>query len=250
VAWRLQLADAQIAELAGQRRDHLRLGAFPTALATFVPAAIARLRITRGDLRVRLSEVTADSLEPRMLAGEFDVAVGYQESIVERREHQDAERLDLFQETFLIGLPPQHPLAGDAGRAGSVSLAQLADDDWIMPSAEGFLVQACRDAGFEPRIVSVTSDPLATRGLITRGLGVGWVAGLLRHDCSGVAIRPVRDPMRRRDIYALLPPGDRHPAAADLVEALTATAASLGESNSRPQTRNAGPPRYSSRYGA
>src|SRR5215210_6619619 len=51
VAWRLELADAQIGDLAGQRRDHVRLGAFPTALAGFVPSAIARLRLSHGDLR-------------------------------------------------------------------------------------------------------------------------------------------------------------------------------------------------------
>src|SRR3954451_1605371 len=37
VAWRLELADKQIAELSSKHREHLRLGAFPTALAGFVP---------------------------------------------------------------------------------------------------------------------------------------------------------------------------------------------------------------------
>jgi DNA-binding transcriptional LysR family regulator len=85
----------------------------------------------------------------------------------------------------------------------------------------------CRDAGFDPRIVSTTSDPFATRGLIARGLGVGWVPSLLTDDYSDVAIRPVKDPMRRRDIYALLPPGDRHPLAKPVIDALIETAAEL-----------------------
>jgi hypothetical protein len=34
-------------------------------------------------------------------------------------------------------------------------------DDWLVPSTEGFLVQACHDAGFDPRIVSTR----ATRSL-------------------------------------------------------------------------------------
>src|SRR3954471_8339231 len=54
IAWRLELAESHLAALAGQRREHVRLGAFPTALAGFVPAAVARLRLTRHDLRVRL----------------------------------------------------------------------------------------------------------------------------------------------------------------------------------------------------
>src|SRR4051812_37330613 len=44
VAWRLELADTQLASLASQRRESIRVGAFPTALAAFVPAAVARLR--------------------------------------------------------------------------------------------------------------------------------------------------------------------------------------------------------------
>ena len=222
VAWRLQLADTQITDLAEERRDQIRLGSFPTALASFVPAAIARLRLAHHDLRILLSEVTASTLEPRFLSGEFDVAVGYQDATTERREFHGAQRIDLFQETFLVGLPPQHRLAG---ATGPVSLTKFAKDDWIVPSTEGFLIQACRDAGFDPRIVATTSDPLATRGLIARGLGVGWVPSLLIDEYSGVTIRPVKDPMRRRDIYALLPPGDRHPLAKHVIDTLIETAA-------------------------
>ncbi|MGO9889645.1 MAG: LysR family transcriptional regulator [Solirubrobacteraceae bacterium] len=227
VAWRLQLADSQIATLAEQHREHVRLGAFPTALASFVPAAIARLRDAHGDVQFQLSELTAANLEARLLAGEFDVALGYQDATSERREIPGAERIDLFQETFLVGLRADHRLAGSTT---PISLANFAKDDWIVPSTEGFLIQACRDAGFDPRIVAVTSDPLATRGLITRGLGVGWVASLLIDDYADTVIRPVKDPIRRRDIYALLPPGDRHPLAKPLISALIDTAAQVSRS--------------------
>jgi DNA-binding transcriptional LysR family regulator len=226
VAWRLQLADTQVAELAGDHRDQVRLGAFPTALAGFVPSAVARLRVAHRDLRVLISEVTPSTLEPRFLSGEFDVAVSYQDATTDRREIQGAERIDLLEDSFLVGLPPEHRLAG---ATGPVSLMQFAEDDWVMPSQEGFLVQACRDAGFDPRIVATTSDPVATRGLIARGLGVGWVPSLLIDDYRGVAIRPVKDPLRRRDIYALLPPGDRHPLARQVIDALVEAAADFDD---------------------
>jgi DNA-binding transcriptional LysR family regulator len=225
VAWRLQLADTQITDIAENRRDQLRVGAFPTALPGFVPSAIARLRRTHGDLRVLLSEVTPSTLEPRFLSGEFDVAVSYQDASTERRELGGAQRTDLLQDTFLVGLPPQHRLA-DA--PGPVSLAELAEDDWIVASPDGFLARACRDAGFEPRIVATTSEPLATRGLVARGLGIGWVPSLLIDDYSGIAIRPVKEAIPRRDIYALLPPGDRHPLAKHVLDALIETAADFG----------------------
>src|SRR5918994_3257666 len=44
VADRLAQAGAQIAELAAADRETLRVGAFPSALASVIPGAIARLR--------------------------------------------------------------------------------------------------------------------------------------------------------------------------------------------------------------
>ncbi len=41
---RLRAADAQLAELAGAREARLVVGAYPSALATIVPDAIARWR--------------------------------------------------------------------------------------------------------------------------------------------------------------------------------------------------------------
>src|SRR3954452_14222247 len=225
IAWRLELADTQIAALAGQRRESLRLAAFPTALPGLVPSAITRLRQAHGDLRVRLSEVTPSSLEPRLLSGELDVAISYQDTTAERHELPGAERIDLMQDTFLVGLPPGHRFAGTDA---PISLKQLADDDWIFASTDGFLAQACRDVGFEPHIAATTSEPLATRGLIARGLGVGWIPSLVLDEYSGITIRPGREPIRPRDTYPLLPPGDPHPRARQMVQGLKDAAADFG----------------------
>jgi DNA-binding transcriptional LysR family regulator len=218
VAWRLELADTQIAALADAKRAEVRLGAFPTALAGLVPAATAALKSVRRDIRVRLGEVVPSALEPRLLSGEFDIALSYQDASLERREIEGAERIDLMQETFHIGLPPAHPLAREAG---PIALTRLAGDDWILPSTEGFLIDACREAGFEPHVVAISAETVSTRGMIERGLGVGWVPSLLADDYRGVvAVRPIDGPMRRRDIYALLPPGERHPNVDDVLAAL------------------------------
>ena len=60
--------------------------------------------------------------------------------------------------------------------------------------------------------------------MIARGLGVGWVPSLLAEDTHGIVVREIDGPIRRRDIYALLPPGDRHPMGREVVRALTETA--------------------------
>ena len=81
VAWRLELADTQLGVASpAQHREHVRVGAFPTALAGFVPSAVARLRLAHHDLQVRLGEVTPSTLDARFLSGEFDVAISYQDA--------------------------------------------------------------------------------------------------------------------------------------------------------------------------
>src|ERR1700744_2166338 len=84
VAARLRLADRQLNALATRRRDHLHFGVFPTAATSFVPAAIACLRKSHGNLRIRLSEGTAAALESLVLNGELDCALGYQDTTAPR----------------------------------------------------------------------------------------------------------------------------------------------------------------------
>ena len=97
-----------------------------------------------------------------------------------------------------------------------------------MPSSDGFLIDACREAGFEPHVVAFSQEPVGTRGLIARGLGVGWVPGLFAEDTHGIVSREIDSPARHRDVYALLPPGERHPHARHVLAALQEVADDFG----------------------
>ena len=60
----------------------------------------------------------------------------------------------------------------------------------------------------------VSRDPLANRALVAEGLAVTLVPQLLaRNSPAGAAADRGAGP--RRDVYALLPPGGRHPHAED-----------------------------------
>jgi hypothetical protein len=52
---------------------------------------------------------------------------------------------------------------------------------------------------------------------------------LLADAFDGVALRPIAGAGPSRDVYALLPPGGRHPLVAPILDALAATAAELRE---------------------
>src|SRR2546427_766263 len=120
-------------------------------------------------------------------------------------EHADLERRDLLRERFLVALAPDHRLA----TRSRVRLADLSDDDWTAASTDGLIVRACRAAGFEPNLVSITHDQLAIRALIARGLAVTLVPELLSDPFTDLALVPIAGPSPARDVYALLPPGRR-----------------------------------------
>ena len=110
IADRFQLASAQLALAAHANRERLRIGAFPTALAGLVPAAIANLRLQHPDIRVTVEEGATDDLPARVRTGELHLAVAFQDISQPRIEPPGLQRRDLLRERFMVALPPKHPL--------------------------------------------------------------------------------------------------------------------------------------------
>jgi DNA-binding transcriptional LysR family regulator len=200
VADRLDLAVGQLAELAGHAARELRIGAFPSALATRVPQALARLTVERPEVKADVSERTTGALVEGVRTGELHVAVCFQDAARPRREHEGAERIDLGEEPFRALLPEGHALAG----GGPLRLQQLADEVWVAPSRDGMIAQACEATGFTPAIRYVSRDPLANRGLVAAGLAVTISPAELAAEFTGIAVEPLRDGPKRA-VYALLP---------------------------------------------
>jgi DNA-binding transcriptional LysR family regulator len=223
IAERFDLAALQLAEIADDERTLLRVGAFPTALAGLVPSAVARIRALHAGARVTVEEGAGDELPERVRSGQLHLAVDFQDAGLPRHEYDDLERHDLLREPFLVALPPAHHLA----ERNAVSLRALADEDWTAAYTDGLIVRACRASGFEPNLVSITRDQLAIRGLITRGLAVTLAPRLLAEAFTGTALRPIAGEGPERDVYALLPPGGRHPLARPMLAALAQTADEL-----------------------
>jgi DNA-binding transcriptional LysR family regulator len=229
IAQRLDLAAVQLTQIAQTERSRLQIGAFATALAGLVPAAVERVRERAPDVKVTVDEGTVDELPGRVLSGELHVAITYQDAAQPRQEHPGLERRDLLRETFLVALPPDHPLTARR----EVRLADLADEGWTAALTDGLIVRACRQAGFEPHLVSITRDQLAIRALIERGIAVTLTPSLLTEALHDVALRPIAGGGPERDVYALLPPGHRHPLAQETLAALTAEAETIRPGRAR-----------------
>jgi DNA-binding transcriptional LysR family regulator len=140
---RLMLAERQVAELTAARASVLRLGAFPSALATIVPAAIAELRAVEPDVTVEAEQGSTEALVDGVRDGRLHLALAFQDAAAPRREHDGTRRRDLLTEPLVALLPAGHRLA----RRRRLRLEELADEVWTAPTPDGLIVRACRAAG-------------------------------------------------------------------------------------------------------
>jgi DNA-binding transcriptional LysR family regulator len=213
LADRIALADTQLAELADDAGP-VRVGAFPSALATIVPAAIARL----GGRRVEAVEGTMAELAARVGDGRVHVALVFQDAAAPRREHPGLRRHDLLDEPFVPVVGPNHRLA----KRRTIRLEELADDPWTAPSRTGILHSACVAAGFEPDLHFITRDVLAIGALIAADLAVTLSPRLVADWRQGVHVLELRDEPPRRTLYALTPRTGTTAGARELLDAVRA----------------------------
>jgi DNA-binding transcriptional LysR family regulator len=212
---RLQLAETQLGEAIADSRRQLRLGAFPSALATLVPSAIAQLR-AETEFEVSALQGGTEDLVAAVRDGRLHVALCFQDAGRPRREHAGTRRTDVLEEPMLATLARAHRLAGRK----RIRLAELAADPWLAATRDGLIVNACRAAGFEPRLAYLSDDPLAINSFVTAGLAVTLSSRLLAPWLRDVAVAALSGAPVRRSIYAVTPPGRVHPLATAFVDAV------------------------------
>lgn len=207
-----QLDDAEqaLAEISGRRAGRLRLGSFPTALTTFVPDGLARLRTANPDLVLTVVDDHMQGLLPRLGSGELDLAVVYENPLLPGAALGRLTRVPLFDDPYRVVLPADHRLAR---RRKRLTLADLAEEVWVggRPGSAWFriLLHACRGAGFEPRMLLTTDDYRAVHAFVAAGLGIGVVPGLAAaHPPAGVAVRNLDTGGPVRRIAVAHPPGE------------------------------------------
>ena len=210
VTAQLEAAEQALGELSGRRAVRLRFGSFPTALVSFVPEALARLRAQSPDLVLTVVDDHMQGLVPRLEGGELDLAVVYADpagSGTGRLVHAP-----LFDDPYRVLLPVGHPLA----RRRVLTLADLADEVWVggRPGSAWFriLLHGCRAAGFEPRTLLTTDDYRAVHAFVAAGLGVGVVPGLASlHPPAGVEVRDLGPGAPVRRVGVARPAGEPVP---------------------------------------
>ncbi len=230
---RLDAAEQELAAHVGQREERIRIAGFPSALATVVPAAAARLRAEHPGVELLLAEAEPQGAVRMLRAGRVDVALvfsyvqhgaaGKPAAAGHHGDEYDGVRARLlFEEpVHLVTQPPRLPVPPP--RAAGHRLASYAEHRWIAgcERCRAHLLWQCELAGFTPQIAFTTDDVLVAQALAAAGLGVALLPDLALRAARHPGVRTEPLPGARRQVLALTygePPGP--PAAERLLDAL------------------------------
>ncbi|MGA6166742.1 LysR family transcriptional regulator [Amycolatopsis magusensis] len=216
----VESARAELAAHAGLRTGRVRLAAFPTALATLVPAAAAWLAAEHPGVDLALTEAEPPEALTALRNGDADVALVFEHD--HEPDLRNVRLTPLLEEPLYAVTPAGRDWAGPRAE-----LATYAGERWIAgcPRCRAHLVKACAGAGFEPEITFETDDYVAVQALVAAGLGVSTLPGLALLANRNTAVRTDRLTGQWRRVFLATYGKPPAPLPVDaLANALTATA--------------------------
>jgi len=217
-------AEAAVEDLRGDTA-RLRLAAFPSALSSFVPAAVRDLRRARSQPVVQVLQVETHEAIERLRGGDADLAVVHHMPGLAVPETAGLQRRRLLVDHLYVVLPEGHPLA----RRDAVSLTDLEPEPMILPRRDtpagrfrSVLEHLCAQAGFSPRVAYELDDLPAAQAFVAAGIAVVPMHGLILATLPpGVTARPLAErPAGSRTIEAVAPAAARTPVVDDLLDRL------------------------------
>lgn len=215
-------ATSELAGLSDRLEGRLAVGAFPTAAASLVPAAIARLIRANPGLRVRLIEAPTPAQLHALRRRRLEVAV------LATGEGLPEYDVDGLQLTPLPGTRGAGVAVADSHRfAGRewVQAEELRDQDWIVGPHAADAPEFGAWPGLDAPRIAFTARNWPTRlGLVAAGLGIalvpGFAAAMMPRGVRWVRVRDGQATLRR-SMWAVTIP-DPNPRALGMVDALLA----------------------------
>jgi DNA-binding transcriptional LysR family regulator len=217
-------AEAAVEDLRGGTPS-LRLAAFPSALSSFVPAAVRDLRRAHSQLVVQVLQLETHEAVERLRGGDADLAVVHHMPGLPVPETAGLQRRRLLVDHLYVVLPEGHRLA----RREAVSIADLEAEPLILPRRDtpagrfrSVVEHLCAQAGFAPRVAYELDDLPAVQAFVATGIAVVPMHGLILATLPpGATARPLAErPAGSRTIEALAPAAASTPVVDDLLDRL------------------------------
>jgi DNA-binding transcriptional LysR family regulator len=220
-------AERELEGISGRAAGRLRIGAFPTAMASLVPRGLAALHRREPAVRPALREGGTATHLKNLAAGTVDLAVIGAMPGARPTQSRRIAIEHVVDDPLLLAVGRDHPLA----RRRTVDLDDLAQERWIAATAKASdtMIGAWQWADWQPHVVQIAKDWTAKLGLVAGGLGVTLVPGLaadaVRPDVSLVRIRS--EGSATREVSIAMRAEATPPAVAAFAELLHETASEL-----------------------
>ncbi|MFJ3791379.1 LysR family transcriptional regulator [Kitasatospora sp. NPDC090091] len=220
----LENARVRLHAESGAPAGPLRLACFPSALVPLAAPLGHALEAAHPDVRLHVTEAEPEAAVRLLTQRRADLALVYRYDNLATPPYRDVETLTLRNDPLVAVLPSDHP-AARSGRP-SIELRELADTLWTTAPAQtacgDAVLQACRSAGFTPRVRNVCTDFSA---MIALAASAGHAALIPRmattHLPPALTARPVTDATLARTIGIAVRHDTAHePAIAACVDAL------------------------------
>ena len=203
----------------------LRIGAFPTAVRTLLPAALVALGREHPGLELMVSEMDPALVPDAVRDRRLDVGLLHDYDVVPAEPDPTLDTVPLLDETVHLAVPATGGGVGDAGGRDPVRAAR--DAAWIVGTpgtlCHTVALQLCRTAGFTPRVRHHADDFATVLALVAAGQGVAIVPELAAaQPPAGVRLVPLAT--RRRTRIGYRRGAAAHPAVAAAVAAIRESA--------------------------
>lgn len=214
----LEQATADLAASRAALTGTLRIGAFPTAVATILAPALIALSRDHPRLELLVTELDPATVPDALRTDTLDVALVQEYDYVPAEPDSALDTEPLLEETIYLAAP---------------TTARLADHDgasWIAGTSgtlcHTMTIRACQAAGFTPRVRHHVDDFSTVLALVAAGQGVALVPELgALTPPPNVALTAL--PARRKTYLAYRRGTGRHPAVVAARAALRASAATI-----------------------
>jgi DNA-binding transcriptional LysR family regulator len=149
----------------------LVVGANSSIANSVLPDILRVFRSRFGDVELVLRELTSFQQIQELRSRQIDV--GFDRLPNENENESDLSFLPILQESLVIALPEQHPLAVKS----QIPLKALADEPFVLPPPDlvpsySQIIDLCQQVGFTPKVVQQATWMITVLSLVAGGVGI------------------------------------------------------------------------------